>query len=165
MTSRWPITVCILAGLLACNQAFAESVVGWVDNVKIYPGSIALHARMDSGAKNSSLRVTSMRPIERDGEPWLIMELTDRKGRLHTLQAQVVRHVRIKRHDGGLDRRPVIALGVCVGTVYKTVEASIADRADFNYPVLVGRDFLAGSFLIDSARTYVTNPKCRDVSR
>lgn len=165
MTSRCSIAVCVLAGLLAWHEAFAESLVGWVDNVKIYPGGVALHARMDSGAKSSSLRVTSMRTIERDGEPWLIMEVTDRKGRLRRLQAQVVRHVRIKRHDGELDRRPVIALGICVGTVYKTVEASIADRANFNYPVLVGRDFLAGSFLIDSARTYVTKPRCRDVAR
>lgn len=157
--------LCLLAGALAGGPVFAKTVVGWVDRAKVYPGGIALRARMDSGADSSSLRVRSMRRFERDGTPWLRVQVTDRRGHVHTLEAPVVRHIRIKRHTGEPSRRPVIELGVCVGTVYKDVQASVTDRGRLNYPLLIGRDFLAGDFMIDSARRYTLEPACTQAPR
>jgi hypothetical protein len=54
----------------------------------------------------------------------------------------------------------VIVLGVCLSNVYKEVEVNLVDRANFNYPMLVGRSFLAGSFVVDSGEKYLTTPKC-----
>jgi len=157
--------LCLLAAALAGEPVFAKTLVGWVDRVKVYPGAIALRARMDTGADGSSLRVSSMHQFERDAKPWLRVEITDRRGHLHTLEAPVVRHIRIKRHTGEPGRRPVIELGVCVGTVYKDVQASVTDRGRLNYPLLIGRNFLAGDFLIDSAETYSLEPACAQAPR
>lgn len=147
--------------LLAWNIGSAQPVVGWVDNAKIYPGGIQVHARMDSGAKTSSLRPDSTQTFERNGETWIRVRITDKKGRYRAFERPVVRFARIKRHTGTPERRPVIMLGLCVGHVYKEVEATVVRRSVFNYPLLVGRNFLAGRFLIDSATTFTTKPSCK----
>lgn len=152
---------CLILAILFWHIGWAQPAVGWVDNVKIYPGGIQIHARMDSGAKTSSLRPDDSRTFERDGETWIRVDVFDKKGRKHAFERPVVRFARIKRHTGTPERRPVIRLGICVGDVYKEVEATIGRRSEFNYPLLVGRNFLAGSFLIDSAHTYTTKPSCK----
>lgn len=146
--------------LLAWNIGSAQPVVGWVDNAKIYPGGIQVHARMDSGAKTSSLRPDNTETFERNGEIWIRMRIADKKGRYRVFERPVVRFARIKQHTGTPERRPVIMLRICVGDVYKEVEATVVRRSEFNYPLLVGRNYLAGSFLIDSAHTYTTKPSC-----
>jgi len=159
------LAVFALAATAMCGPVFAKTVIGWVDRVKLYPGGIALHARMDSGAQGSSLRADSMQRFQRGGQPWLRLEIVDRRGRPHTLEAPVARHIRIKRHTQDSARRPVIDVGLCVGAVYKEVQASVTVRSHLNYPVLVGRDFLAGDFIIDSGRTFTARPHCKSTAR
>ena len=74
--------------------------------------------------------------------------------RVKGIERQIVRIVKIKRHNERPAQRPVIKMGICVGDVYKEVEVTITERSGFNYPLLIGRNFLKGSFLIDSARTH-----------
>jgi len=161
--ARCFIATLLISGLLGWNVAAAEPAIGWVDTASIYPGPIMVHARMDSGAHISSLRVDDSRDFKVSGQAWIRVKFTDKEGQVHTLERRVVRNTKIKRHNGGPEWRPVILLGICVGKVYKEVEATIVDRGEFNYPLLVGRDFLAGSFLIDSGRTFTVKPTCKQI--
>ena len=161
MNALWGMPgVLVLVLCLLPGPARAQPAIGWVDTAAIYPGRILVRARMDSGAKTSSLRTDSCQSFERGGDTWIRLRVTDRRGHPHTLERRVVRIAAIKQHSATPTRRPVIRLGLCVGDVYKEVEVTVAARANLNYPLLVGRNFLAGSFLIDSARTYTAKPAC-----
>lgn len=162
---RW-----VLAGTLALffvpwsPTALARDrhIVGWVEHAQIRMAgrSIALKAKMDSGAKTSSLSVTHLQRFSRDGHPWVRFDVSDGPGASVTFERPVIRQVRIKRHDAAAKSRPVVILGICLDSVYKEAQIDLADRANFLYPLLIGRRFLQGDFLIDPGRTFVSNTPC-----
>lgn len=116
---------------------------------------------MDSGAKTSSLRAESLQNFERNGEAWIKIAFINRKrGKTYHYVSRIVRYNKIKNHHGKPEIRPVIMLGICIGKVYKEVETTIALRNTLNYPLLIGRNYLAGSYFIDSARTFTIKPAC-----
>ena len=76
------------------------------------------------------------------------------------LTEPVVRRVKIKRHFSEAQQRPVVLLTVCLGGISKQVQVNLVDRTGFNYPLLIGRTYLAGDFLVDSAATYLLPRDC-----
>jgi hypothetical protein len=48
--------------------------------------------------------------------------------------------------------RPRVTLELELGGVAKRVRVSLRDRSRMDYKLLVGRDFLAGDFLVDVDR-------------
>lgn len=152
--------ILVIVGLLQLKDVLAEQTIGWVNSAKIYPEKITVHARMDTGAKTTSLRGASIRTFTRHGKQWISIDITDKKGHIYTLEQPITKFIKIKQHAGMSKRRPIIQLGICVGDIYKEVEVSITEKAGFNYPLLIGRNFLAGSFFIDSSKTYTIKPVC-----
>ncbi len=79
------------------------------------------------------------------------------------MERKVVRDIAIKRHRGREEKRLVVLLGICLGTLYKTVEVNLVDRTGLKYPMLVGRSFMADSLYIDPSRELTTPPHCEDI--
>lgn len=135
-------------------------VVGWVQNVALYPGGLILKAKMDSGARTASLHVERFARFTRDDRPWVRFAVAGAGGRSVVFERPVIRIARVKREDGGERRSPVVTLDLCIGRVKKRAEVGLNDRSGFNYPLLVGRSYLAGEFLIDPGRTFLSPPRC-----
>ena len=136
-------------------------VVGWVEKVSLFPGNLKIKAKLDTGARNSSLNAKSIEEFERDGQNWIRFKLKNWKGRTESIEARVIRTAIIKQHDSESATRPVILLGVCLGNVYKEVEVNLEDRSKFNYQLLIGRSYLKNSFAVDSSATFTVEPNCR----
>ena len=151
------IALLLLAG---AATARAAERVGWVERVRLYPGGITVKAKLDTGAKTSSINCDCITPIKRNGEEWVRFRVTNDQGKSVAIERRVVRHVKIKRHFGEVQRRMVIKLGLCLKGVYKETEVSLIDRTGFNYPLLIGRQFLAGDFMIDPDATFTSKPRC-----
>jgi hypothetical protein len=152
------------------SQSFSEvktlnkglPVAGWVENVSIFPGNLKLKAKLDTGARHSSLNAADIKAFERGGEKWVRFKLKNWKGRTEFFEAKVVRMATIKQHDAQSAIRPVIRLGICLGSVYKEVEVNLEDRRKFNYQMLIGRSFLKKSFLVDASVTFTLQPSCQE---
>lgn len=149
------------AFLFAAQTVFGQQVVGWVEKVSIHPGNLVLKAKIDSGAKTTSLHCDCISIAERDGKKWVSFTVANDKGDQIRLEREVVRIAKIKRHFGQSQERAVIKMGVCLADVYKEVEVNIVDRSGLNYAMLIGRNFLAGDFLIDSNATFTRKPSCQ----
>lgn len=143
------------------GQVLAKEVVGWVENVKIYPGKVMVKAKVDTGAKTSSLDCACITPFKRDGKQWLSFSIKNHEGDIVRLEKPVARIARIKRHFGKEQKRYVVKLGICLGSVYRETEVTLVDRTGFNYYLLVGRSFLRNDFLIDPSRTFINSPDCQ----
>ena len=135
---------------------------GWIEKAMVYPQQITLHAKLDTGAKTSSLHAAEPQFIERGNDSWVRFDVTNRDGDSVTIEAPVVRHTKIKRHFGGSQTRPVIILDLCIGNVRKSEEVNLVDRTGLNYQLLIGRKFLEGALLVDSGATYSLSPDCSD---
>ncbi len=130
-------------------------VVGWVEKVMICPGNLVLHAKLDTGARHSSLNAQNMKLFKRQGKAWVRFDVVNRSGQRETFEKPVVRTAKIKDHIRPADRRPVIQLGICLGDYYKEIEVNLTDRSEFKYQLLIGRSFMAEHFWVDPSTKYM----------
>jgi len=150
----------IAFAFLGALPAEGKLLVGWLEKVRINPGNLIIYAKLDSGAKNSSLNASHVTAFERDGEQWVRFDVTSRYGKTVTIKRRVKRVVKIKRHGAKPQARYAVNLGICLGDSYKEVEVNLAERSDFLYQMLIGRSFLASSFIVDPSAKYTTKPNC-----
>lgn len=148
----------IFGGVLA--DANEKSVVGWVERVRIYPGDFEIHAKIDTGAKTSSLNAPNLKIFTRDGGEWVSFDVTNRRGVTQRFEEKIFRVSKIRRHGARIQRRPVVMLGVCVGIVYQMTEVNLIDRKNFNYQMLIGRRFTKDHVIVDPGRTFIAKPRC-----
>lgn len=140
-----------------------KQVAGWVENVILFPGNLEVKAKLDTGARHSSLNADHIEEFVRDGATWVRFKLKNWKGRTVSMEARVVRLAVIKQIGAPSVSRPVIRLGICLGNVYKDVEVNLEDRGKFNYQMLIGRSFLRHSILVDPSATFTVKPICQGI--
>jgi hypothetical protein len=157
--ARVPALVAILL-LLAGQCGNADSMVGWAEYVRVYPGAIVVRAKIDTGADISSLHCHCAEPFKREGQDWIRITLTNEMGEQFDIERRIERLATIRRQQGGKERRYVIKLGICLAGVYKDAEVNLVDRTGLDYPMLIGREFLAGSFRVDPSVTFSSRPQC-----
>ncbi|MDT8406458.1 MAG: RimK/LysX family protein [Methylococcales bacterium] len=153
-----------LWGLCASAQAVhvgEKRIAGWVEKVVLEEGQFILTAKLDTGARTSSIHAQDIGYFTRDGEDWVRFVLpveTKQGNKNQPIEAKLHRMVKIKRHTLPSAERPVIHLGFCLNDHYYVTQFTLADRSNYHYPVLLGRRFLKGRLLVDSA-TQFTQPK------
>ncbi len=136
-------------------------IFGWVERVKLLDGDLAVDALLDTGAQNSSLDATNIRRFRRAGQRFVRFTVTDPESKDQlTLEKPLVRNVRIIRHDGNHQRRPVIKLPVCLAGKLREVEVNLIDRSQLTYPMLLGRSALKDFALVDSGQRFLHPPSC-----
>ena len=153
-------SIFIILAFVAPTNCHEKLVAGWIENVQIHPGNLFIRAKLDTGAKNSSLNAAQIKKFERQGETWIQFYVVDRKGKKFNFEKKVHRYAKIKDRGSAPENRPVILLGICLGAIYKEVEVNLEDRSNFNYPLLIGRSFLKGSIIVDPSATFTTKPEC-----
>ena len=152
-------TICSVLLLITIN-ADAKEVIGIYEKVSINGTNFSLRAKIDTGAKNSSLNAVNYEIYSRDGENWIRFDMVNKEGKTISLNKRVKRYTGIKRKNASSQKRPAILLDICIGKVSKKVEVNLVDRSNFNYQLLIGRSFLHGAFIVDVEKTYTSEPRC-----
>ena len=134
--------------------------IGWVEEVRIFPGELQFKAKIDTGAYNSSINARNIEEFERKGETWIRFEVINKNNISSTIELPLVKEVTIKKHFGKKQKRYAVMLGVCLGKTYKETQVSLVDREGFLYAMLIGRNFLRGDFVIDPSSTFTASPRC-----
>lgn len=149
-----------MAGAADAREPQKLAVAGWVEEGWLGEPPMKVKVKLDTGARTSSIHAAQFRAYEKDGKPRVSFTLTNNEGVERTIDAEVVRTASIRRAGAKIQQRPVIRLTLCVAGVTREAEFTMADRSELTYPVLVGRAFLAGTFLVDPARTYRAAGSC-----
>lgn len=161
----------VLVGLIGSTSVLADSkpsgkvIAGWVELIAFGKEPALVKAKLDTGAKTSSIHAINVKKFKRDGENWVSFKLMleDKDGKLHQIdmEAPRSRRVKIKNHDGVHDKRMVVELPLCFDGRNHIAEFTLADRSEYIYSVLLGREFLEGVAVVDSGATFLTLPKCK----
>lgn len=133
---------------------------GWLEGVFLLPSNLQMRAKLDTGAKTSSLHAVDIEPFKRDGKKWIKFRTGDygKKAKFVTMEVPLTRYVRIKDHKQKSARRPVVDITFCFDKQLFTTEFSLVDRSRFNYPVLLGRKMLQQGIIVDPSLTHTFRP-------
>ncbi|MBN2816136.1 MAG: ATP-dependent zinc protease [Campylobacterales bacterium] len=118
---------------------------------------VDLDAKVDTGADSNALHCDN---IDLSKEGYVTFSLLDEvheayHGKRLTLPLHTVK--RVRSSNGELQERPTIKVDVhFFGKKYTTV-ISLTNRADMRYPMLIGRKFLSGKFLVDVSQEYIAH--------
>jgi hypothetical protein len=145
--------------LLALGTANAEEkmTLGAVEDVILFPWGVRLPARIDTGAAKSSLDAREL--VIQDGmaEFKLPQEFGGAQLRLPIIEWK---HI---RSPDGRQQRPVVELEVCIGSKRIRGKVNLTDRSMVKYPLILGRNFLMGNFVVDVKRRRTAPPRCPDI--
>ncbi|MEX6633290.1 ATP-dependent zinc protease family protein [Hyphococcus lacteus] len=159
----------IIASIWAVSlPAFADDeprgepvTLGYIENVAVGNLALEMKGKLDTGADTSSVHAFNVKVYKRgERDNWVRFRLVGKDGRAIRYDQNVIRFANIKTKRGGVIRRPVIHLPLCVGGRWGRAEINLADRGEFEYEILIGREFLANRVLIDSSRTFTAEQEC-----
>lgn len=135
-------------------------VVGWREWVALPElGVTAVRAKLDSGARSSSLHVADVEPIERDGAKWVRfrVRVDEREpGREAVAEAPVVGERRIRSSSGHVEPRLVVRTTLVLGPWRGPIDLTLTRRDSLGHRMLLGRRALRGRCLVDPSRSYVS---------
>jgi hypothetical protein len=117
--------------------------------VRIVEADIAFEGRVDTGAEASSIHATELQLIAGgDGEPRLRFDIENEAGERVILDRPIADVVEV-RSAGGSEPRYRVLLTLAIGDVETRVPVTLRDRSAMTHKLLVGRDVLAGRFVVD----------------
>ncbi|MBD2742756.1 ATP-dependent zinc protease [Coleofasciculus sp. FACHB-1120] len=137
--------------------------VGWVEKAKIPGVEKEIKAKLDTGATTTSINAEILEAPDEETESggMIKFRFLDGEGNKEIFERPIVRWVRIKSREGADIRRPVVRMKLCVAGRWIEEEVNLADRDDFNYPILIGRNMLKqGKLVVNSSVTFTAEPSC-----
>lgn len=146
------------------SQDPGKVIAGWVEKISLAEPPLILMAKLDTGAKTSSIHAINVEQFKKEGERWVRFDLLlrDVDDKQHTFHMEIpkARRVRIKNSDGDHDRRAVVELAICFDGRKYVTEFTLANRSEYIYDVLLGREFLQGIAVVDPENTFLTQANC-----
>jgi hypothetical protein len=167
-------TFSIAFSFLFCfaSQSFAleKTIYGLNEYALLADLDKQLAAKLDTGAKTSSLSAHDIQRFSREGETWVRFRLGLEGADDSVIERPLSRISKIKRRAGDIDpeenktytARPVIELQLCLGQAQRTIEVNLTDRSAFQYPLLIGSEALKQfEALVDPSLKYAAGkPSC-----
>jgi hypothetical protein len=133
-------------------------VIGWREWV-LLPGLLdqPIKAKIDTGARTSSLHSFGTRRFSEAGAPWvefLVHPLQRRSNPEIVCTAPVKDERWVRSSNGEAEKRVVVETLARLGGVDWTIELTLADRDVMGFRMLLGRTAIRRLFLIDPGRSY-----------
>lgn len=133
-------------------------VLGNREYVYLEPPGLELTARIDTGARTSSLNAMTLTEFERDGKPYVKFTIQNpQTGEPIEITRRLRRTVKIKeRGDREAQERPVVKMRVTVGSINELIDFTLENRSKFKHQVLIGRNLLRDLAIVDVSTSYTT---------
>jgi len=133
-------------------------VVGWRELVSLPElGLTGIPAKIDTGARTSSLYANVLDDFVRDGERFVRFAV-DWGGERHFCEAIHVDLRGITSSNGDKQTRFVIKTPLTIGKLRFRAEISLADRSQMQFPMLIGRSALRRRMVVDSGHSWLQSP-------
>ncbi len=144
-------------------------VIGWREWVSL-PGLKlpAIKAKVDTGAKTSCLHAFYVDTFVQRGAPWAVFgvhPLQKNSDLEITCTAPIVDERRVTDSGGHSEKRLVIESVLRLGGVRKKVEFTLTNRDTMSFRMLLGRQAIRRTWIVDPARSHVTGRELADIYR
>jgi len=120
----------------------------------------SIKARIDSGAKTSSIQSTNIKKFKKGKESWVSFDVNPIQDNLSIVvhcESKIV-DVRIVKSSSGItDKRFVILETVQIGNNSFEIELTLANRDGMDFRMLLGREAMKDRFIVDPSKHHLTS--------
>jgi hypothetical protein len=133
-------------------------VIGWREWVRLPDLGIRnIKAKVDTGARSSSLHAFEVQEFDRAGERWVRFKVHPVQKRTDSFvqtEAKVLDYRSVRSSSGRVTLRPVIVTRVELLGVTRSIELTLANRDEMGFRMLLGRQAFRRRFLVDGGKSY-----------
>jgi hypothetical protein len=136
----------------------SKRIIGATARLTETESGLSFAARIDTGARSCSLHVEKIEiedeaksRVRNVGKTARVL-LKDARGNTAWIETKIAEAVRVKSSAldlGEFDHRYKVRLTLKWKDFEKTVLVTLNDRTDMEFPLLIGRNYLRGDFLVD----------------
>ena len=141
------------------KERAVRQIIGWREFVGLPDlGVPSIKAKVDTGARSSSLHAFDLELFRREGADWVrfkIHPLQRSDAKVVAVETLVVDMRRVKSSSGESSLRPVILTSLDMLGEAWPIELTLANRDQMGFRMLLGREAMRGRLLVDAARSYV----------
>lgn len=133
-------------------------MIGWREWVALPElGVDWIKAKIDTGARSSSLHAIDLEPFRRRGKSMIrfgVHPVQRDFKRIVATEAEILEYRWVKSSDGRGSERPVILTPIAWNGLSWEIELTLARRDEMGFRMLLGRQAIRGRVLVDSGHSY-----------
>jgi hypothetical protein len=133
-------------------------VIGWREWVGLPDlGIETIKAKVDTGARSSSLHAYDLVEFEHDGVKYVrfkVHPVQRNNDEVVATEARILEYRSVRSSSGKASLRPVVITNVSLLDQIWPVELTLANRDEMGFRMLLGREAFRGRFLVDAGRSY-----------
>lgn len=121
-------------------------------------GIHAIKARVDSGAKTSSIHAFNIKPFTKNGEKWVSFEIHPLQGNRRTVimaESKIIDRRLVKSSSGVSEKRYVVRSPLKINGNLIEVELTLTNRDSMGYRMLLGREAMSGRMIVDPEKSFL----------
>ena len=111
--------------------------------------------KIDTGAYTSAIHCHKIEKKEKEGREVVVFSLLDPSHPQYNLQefvSEKYKEKHIKNSFGMSEKRFVIQTDILLFGKKHLIELSLSERGEMKFPILIGRRFLMGKFIVDPSK-------------
>lgn len=133
--------------------------IGWREWVGLPDlGVSAIKAKIDTGARSSSLHAFDVRVVRRGDQRYVRFKVhpiqRDGKTEVEAI-GKLIDKRQVRSSSGHADQRPVILTEVDLNGESWPIELTLTNRDEMGFRMLLGRQAIRGRYLVDAERSYL----------
>ncbi len=140
-------------------------MLGWREWISLPAlGIDHLKAKVDTGARSSSLHAFDIRKVELDGQEWVEFKVHPHQHdneQTVSCRAPLKDYRQVTDSGGHRSMRYVIETELQLGDELISAEITLADRSDMLFRMLIGRTAMDGRYIVDPSRSYCVSQRPR----
>lgn len=139
-----------------------RNLIGWREWVRLPDVSpVAVKAKIDTGARTSTLHAFNLKLSDRDGVPWVEFEihpLQRSRAERRTVELPVKSFKKVRSSTGQVETRPVVRTRLRLGKKTFAIDLTLTSRDEMGFRMLVGRTAIRRRFWVDPGRSFLLVP-------
>ena len=143
--------------------------MGWREWVALPDWDVAhLKAKVDTGARTSTMHAFGLEWFDRDGRRWVRFEIHPWQRSISDsviAEAAVVATRDVKSSSGEVEHRPVVRTSLVLAGRTVSVEVTLTRRDEMGFRMLVGREALRKRFVVDPGVSYLGGRPDKSIRR
>ncbi|WP_431806141.1 ATP-dependent zinc protease family protein [Microbacterium paraoxydans] len=151
------------------RSTHSNTLTGWREWVTLPDlGVDWIKAKIDTGARTSSLHAFDVHEFERDGEAWVrfrVKPWQDSQDDAVVVECPVHDRRAVRSSSGHAQERLVVRLIIRLVDREVLAEVTLSNRDEMGFRMLIGREALRQGYVVDPARSFLGGRAPREARR